>query len=135
MRNFSLQRTKKHQPWGNCHLWYNGPCSPLALRFTSLEHHASFLGVETTIADMIVVIKCSFIILYNQTQLFTAYSASQLDILILVYKKREQTLRLTACWDPSLTPVFFRLKKLLYCHSHCFCCGQRHRKRELFYSF
>lgn len=59
-------------------LWYNGPSRPLALRFASLEHHAFFLGIETTIANMIVVIRHNFIILTKQMQLFTADSASQL---------------------------------------------------------
>lgn len=40
-----------------CCLWYNGPSRPLALRFASLEHHASFLGIETTIANVVVVIR------------------------------------------------------------------------------
>lgn len=35
-------------------------------------------------------------------QLFTADSASLLDILIQVHKKREQRLNLTACWDVSV---------------------------------
>ena len=33
------------------------------------------------------MIKYNFIILCKQMQLFTAYSASQLDILIQIYKK------------------------------------------------
>lgn len=58
------------------------------MRFAPLEH-ASFLGIEITIADMIGVIRYDFIILGKQMQLCTAHSASQLDILIQVYKKRK----------------------------------------------
>lgn len=67
------------------------------MRFASLEHRASFLGMETTIANMIVVIRYKFIIPARQMQLFTADSASLPDILIRVHKKREQRLKLTAC--------------------------------------
>lgn len=66
------------------------------MRFASLEHHAFFLAIETTIADMIVVIGYNFIISAEQMQLFTAYSVRQLEILIQVYKKGEQRLKSTA---------------------------------------
>uniref|UniRef100_A0A4W2CUG6 Uncharacterized protein n=1 Tax=Bos indicus x Bos taurus TaxID=30522 RepID=A0A4W2CUG6_BOBOX len=48
---------------------------------------------------LIIVIKYNFIILSKQMQLFTAYSASQFDILIQIYKK-----------------IFSKFNKLLYCH-------------------
>lgn len=61
---------------------------PPYLKICFLKHHSSFIGIEkSTIADLIIVIKYNFIILCKQMQLFTAYSASQLDILIQIYTK------------------------------------------------
>lgn len=55
------------------------------LRFVSL------LAVETTIADMIVVIMYHFIIPTKQMKLFLTYSANQLNIFIPVCEKKVET--------------------------------------------
>lgn len=129
---YSCKGLKKYKSWRMCHLWHNGPSRPLALRFASLEHHASFLGIETTIANVIIVIRYNFIIATGNVQLFPAFSASQLDILTQVYKERAET-QVHSLLRHICDISFPQLGKL-YFYSHCFCFGQRHRKRELVYS-
>lgn len=130
--SYSCKELKKYKSWWMCCLWYNGPSRPLALRFASLEHHASFLGIETTIANAVVVIRYNFIIATGNVQLLPAFSANQLDILTQVYKERTET-QVHSLPRYICDTRFLQLEKL-YFYSHCFCFRQRHRKRELVYT-